>query len=56
MIHRNDHRSYKFSLPKMFTLTELARVGSVVFTIFREAVISTTELVWSPWLLADWYS
>ena len=45
MIHRNDHKSYKFSLLKTFTLTILALAESVVFTVFKRALISTIEVV-----------
>ena len=45
MIHRNDHKSYKFSLLKTFALTRQAQVGFEVFAVFRRALISTMEAV-----------
>ena len=51
-IHRNDHKSYISSLPKTFAPIRQARVGFVASTAFGRALISTTEAVWSLWLLA----
>ena len=47
MIHRNDHKSCKFSLLKTFALTGQgqAQVRFELFTVFRRALISTMEAV-----------
>ncbi len=45
MIHRNDHKSYKFSLLKTFALAGQVQVRFELFTVFRRALISTMEAV-----------